>query len=102
MNNPTPSATSPGEQLVLVAVGVTALLVVLGSAGALWLSGTQWLVEQRVLVPAAANPLIAMPGAAGAGLDGSRVAVAAGALTMGLACLVSAARRALTAREGLR
>ena len=102
-NTPTRSngfaGTTPGEEMLLINVAMAAVVTVMASAGALWLAGTEWLVEHHILVPRAADPIIEVPGAAGAGLDLPRVAVAAGILLALLAIALSSARRALTRRE---
>jgi hypothetical protein len=83
--------------LVLVVAGVAAAL--LGSVGVLWLRGVDWLVEYAVLVSAATSPLVPVPGCAGAGLDGPRLAVTAG-LLVGLAAWVGSAIRCRVAAGG--
>lgn len=92
-------ADTPEEELVLIHVAIAAVAIVLGSAGALWLFASAWLVEHKVLVSAAAKPLIEIPGTAGAGLDLPRIAIAGGILLAGLAAAVSAVRRAWTRRR---
>lgn len=99
MNN-TPSrgsgvANSPDEEVILVVLGALALSALVGSVGVVWVAGVGWLVEHHILVPAAAHPLLEVPGAAGAGLDLPRVAIAVALLLAVVAVTVSAARRAL-------
>ena len=73
MNNTPPRgsgvANSPDEEVILVVVGALALSALVGSVGLVWVAGARWLVEHHVLVPAAAHPLLEIPGAAGAGLE---------------------------------
>lgn len=94
-------ADTPEEELVLIHVAIAAVAVVLGSAGALWLTGSGWLVKHEVLVAQAAQPLIEIPGTAGAGLDLPRVAIATGLIVAALAGAVSYVRHAWRRREDL-
>jgi hypothetical protein len=87
-------ADTPEEELVLLLVGVVALGAVLGSAGTMALAGADYLVGHGILVGAREHPLVAVPGAGGAGLDLSRLAILAGLLLAVLAAAVSSARRA--------
>ncbi len=91
------SSASPGEEVLLVHIGLVAVTVVLGSAGLLWLRGVAWLVEHRVLVPAV-DALVLVPGSGEGGLDAPRLAIASALLVAVLACAASAARRALSTR----
>jgi len=92
-------ADTPEEELVLIHIVMGAVTIVLGSAGALWLTGAAWLVEHQVLVARAAQPLVEVPGAAGAGLDLPRIAIAAALLLAALAGAVSYVRRSWTRRR---
>lgn len=94
-------AATPQEEILLIHVGLAALTVALGSAGVLWLKGSTWLVAHQVLVPAAAHPVLTVPGAGGAGLDLPRVAVAAAVVVALVACALSAAWQAWRAGEDL-
>lgn len=87
-------ADNEEEEAFLIYMGMLALGAVLGSAGLLWLKGATWLVEHQVLVAAAADPLVVIPGTGGAGLDVSRAAIAAAVILVALVSAVSAARRA--------
>ena len=99
MNNTPPRgsgvANSPDEEVILVVVGALALSTLVGSVGLVWVAGARWLVEHHVLVPAAAQPLLEVPGAAGAGLDLPRIAILLALLLAMAAVTVSSARRAL-------
>ena len=100
--NPRPGsgiADSTDDEMVLIHVAMGVLAAVLGSAGVLWLSGTQWLVEHHILLPASQQPLVQIPGAAGAGLDLGRVAIGAALVLALLAAGASAARRAFSRRR---
>ncbi len=92
-------ATTPQEEMLLIHLGAGLLTVLVGSAGVFWLKGAIWLVEHRILVPASAHPLLALPRAAGAGLDLPRVAIAAGSVVAVIAWAASAVRRAWSTRE---
>lgn len=87
-------ADNEDEEVFLVNMGVLALSTVLGSAGLLWLKGSAWLVEHQVLVSAAADPLLAIPGTGGAGLDVSRLAIAAAVVLIAVMGAVGGVRRA--------
>lgn len=92
-------ADSPGEEVLLIFVALGVAGSVLASAGAVWLQGSAWLVEHRVLVPAEAQPVIQIPGAAGAGLDLPRVAIASAVAVAVLAVALSSAWRAISRRR---
>lgn len=87
-------ADTPEEELLIIHVAMAVLALLFASAGALWLQGSAWLVEHQVLVAHTAQPLVEVPGTAGAGFDLPRLAIAAGLVLAGLATVVSAARRA--------
>ncbi len=92
-------ATTPQEEMLLIHLAAGLLTVLVASAGVFWLKGATWLVEHRILVSASAHPLIAVPGAAGAGLDLPRVAIAAAAVIAVIAWAASAVRRSWSTRE---
>src|SRR4051812_27215649 len=92
------AATTPGEEILLIHIGLAAGTLALGSAGLLWLKGATWLVEHHLLLPAAAHALVVVPGTGGAGLDLPRLAVMAGVALATIVLAVSTARRALTSR----
>jgi hypothetical protein len=58
--------------------GVPTLII--GSVTTGWANATDWMLEHHVVVPETAHPVVALPGADGAGLDWPRIALAAGAL----------------------
>ncbi|MGH3453993.1 MAG: hypothetical protein ACRDP2_06220 [Nocardioidaceae bacterium] len=60
--------------------GVPALLITSASSG--WDRARVWLLEHDVLLPAASDPLLPVPGADGAGLDAARLAIGFGALAV--------------------
>lgn len=76
------------------------LLFILGffgvaAAATWWAQAVSWLLERQVLVAGAQQPLLALPASGGAGLDVSRLALAAAALIVVVAGAVSAIRRRL-------
>lgn len=92
-------ADTPEEETFLINLGVVTLTGLLGSAGILWLKGATWLVEHQILVAADQDPLLVVAGTGGAGLDISRLAIAAAAVLVVLVLLVSAGRRSLARRR---
>ncbi|HYJ68003.1 MAG TPA: hypothetical protein VEX15_10125 [Nocardioidaceae bacterium] len=54
--------------------------LIIGSVTTGWADATDWMLEHHVVVPATAHPIVALPGAEGAGIDWPRIAIAAGAL----------------------
>lgn len=85
------SAKDDDEVVTFLAL-VVAGIAVLGSAGALWLTGTNWLVSHQVLVTATAAPALAVPYAAGAGLDWPRLQILVGTV-LGIAAFAGSAMR---------
>lgn len=86
-------ATTPHEEMLLIHVGLFAIAAAIGSAGVFMHKGAAWLVQQGMLVAAAADPLLVLPSSGGAGLDRPRIAVAAAVLVAFLAWCLSAVRR---------
>ena len=75
-----PGSTSGTDDFVIFIAGCVAVVAVLGSAGVFWGAGVTWLVEHQLLLAPGAHPLLALPAADGAGLDGARLAVLAAGL----------------------
>lgn len=73
---------SPGEEILLLKLGLIAGVTVAGSifTAATWHKVVRWLVDHEVLVPAEAAPLIEFPASQGAGLDAGRTALAVAAV----------------------
>ena len=74
---------TPEDQFVALKILSGVLIFVLGSAGTIWLTGVNWLIQHQVLVASAAHPTITLPHSGGAGLDTARVFV--------LVCVLAAA-----------
>ncbi len=100
-NNPSHSS-SDSDILVMIFGGA----LLLGSAGTVaalaWSKVLAWCLEQQVLLPAAANPLLVLPAAEGAGVDLPRVAVAAAVLLCFLAAVASTTTRKMRGGGDLR
>lgn len=77
---------TPGEMLALMFGGMMALSAFLAALPRIFASIPTWLVSHQVLVT---NPLLALPGCRGAGLDGTRLIIALGVLAMALSPLVT-------------
>ena len=92
-------ADTPEEEILLVHIALGAVGIAVGSAGVIWWKGSVWLVEHHIFVAGSADPLLEIPGTAGAGLDVARIAILLGIVVALLAIAVSAARRALTRRR---
>lgn len=101
MSNPNPAASSPDDEFVLFIVGCVAAAALVGSAGLVWLKGVGWLVEHQVLVPASQHPLLALPSAAGAGLDLSRLAVLCAVVIALIAWAASAVHHRIAAARSI-
>ena len=85
--------------LVISAAGAIAATAVALLTGAVT-TAVDWALAHQVLVPAAAQPVLTIPAAGGAGLDGPRVALLAAAvlvvLTVAVDALLRVRRRART------
>lgn len=95
------SRTTPGEEFLLLMVGViavpTALAVVFSLAT--WHRVLDWMTTQHVLVTAADAPLLRIPGGNGVGLDQPRLAIVVAVLVMVLAITASTASRVIASRK---
>ena len=92
-------ADTPEEEFLLIAVGLGALGLIGGSLAFFWDKTIAWLLAHGLILPAAAHPVLEIPGADGAGLDLVRAAIAAGVLLALLAVVVSSAVRAIRHRR---
>lgn len=85
-------ADTPEEEVLLVHVALAAMGVVVGSISIIWLKGVDWMITHRVLVAHTADPIIALPGAGGAGLDAARVVALVGVIGIAGALSLSTRR----------
>lgn len=92
--------TSDDDLFLLFILGFFGLAAAAATAATWWAQAVSWLLERQVLVAGAQQPLLALPASGGAGLDVSRLALAAAALIVVVAGAVSAIRRRLR-EEGL-
>lgn len=90
------------DDFYLLMIGISFSGAILAAGGVIaaksWETATTWLLEHQLIVPAADDPTVVLPRAAGAGLDVARLGVAAGLVIALLALLVALARRALDRR----
>lgn len=86
---------TPGEELLVVIVGCSVLMVAARALFSVqgWHWALDWLVSHQVLVGAADGPLVRLPGGQGIGLDASRVAITAAVAGLLIVSGISAARR---------
>jgi len=74
------------DEFTILMIGTASFGAILAGGAALvrygWHSALGWMLEHHVLAPASANPILALPFSAGAGLDGARVCVLLGALVL--------------------
>lgn len=87
------------DRVALTFLGVLGLPALLTVAAAMWGRAAEWLVGHGILVAATEQPLLPIPGLAGAGLDTARVVIAAAVVVASGAIVVSAARRAWSRRR---
>lgn len=86
--------------LVGLLVGPTALVAAVGIAASRAPAVAAWLVEHHVLASAAASPVLAIPGAGGAGLDWPRIIPLVSLLIIAVVWGVWLARNKPTPRGG--
>ena len=96
------SAAGLGDDdfLLLLLAGFLGSGALLAAAVTRWDQAVRWLLDHRVLLPAAARPLLAAPGAHGAGLDLPRLAIAAAAVLLVIASAAGAVRQRWTTTRG--
>lgn len=92
-------ADTPEEEVLLIVVALGSLGLIGGSLALFWDTAVTWLLAHDLLVPAAAEPMVTLPAADGAGLDLVRLAIAAGVLLGLLAVVLSATVRAIRHRR---
>lgn len=90
------------DALILTVIGVLAAPTLIGLLAAFWSKVVGWALNTGVLVPAAGHPLVTLPQAGGAGLDGPRLAVAVGLLGLLLWLPAAIFRRAWLRRREIR
>jgi hypothetical protein len=78
------------DVLVLIFIGLLAIGGVLAAAVAVWDWLVAWLIAHQILIPAGNDPILEIPAASGAGLDGPRLSLLAGVL-LGLAAIMLSA-----------
>ena len=77
---------TPGEMMALMFGGMVALSAFLAALPRIFASIPTWLVAHQVLVT---DPMLALPGCRGAGLDSTRLLLALGVLAMALSPLIT-------------
>lgn len=92
-------ADTPEEEVIVLFAAVGALGLVAGSIAIFWKSAVTWLLEQDLLLPASADPLVQLPAAGGAGLDLVHLSIAGGVLLAILTGLVSLVVRVIRRRR---
>lgn len=101
-----PGPTSPApavrddDLLVLLVLATVLLGSIGGIVSGAWTVAQSWLLEHHVVVPAAADPILALPGGAGIGLDLPRLTVAVGVLVAAAAAGLSVLRGRLQRGNG--
>ncbi len=90
------SSMTTTEQAVTLGVGLLALSGLCTAAAARWSRIVAWMLTHHWIVPPHAHPVVRVPGAAGAGLDGTRTVLVVAALVI---VLVTAVRLARTVAE---
>lgn len=85
--------TSDDDLIALLIFGTLGFGAAVAAAATWWTKTVAWLLEYQVLVAAATQPTVALPGSAGAGLDVPRLALTAAVLLVLVAGVVSAVRR---------
>ncbi len=97
-----PQQHSDTDIIVMVVVG----MMVLGSVGAIaavaWQKVITWCLAHGLLVPSDASPMLSIPGGDGAGLDLSRILVAAAVVVVVLAVSARGLRGAVRRGEEFR
>lgn len=95
-------ADTPEEELTVLMALMGASGVIVGALAVFWDKVVAWLLEHEVLIAASANPLVAIPGTEGAGLDLMRVIVGVGIVLALVAVLGSILGRAVRRRRHAR
>ena len=90
-NESTGSNLSPTEEITVITLAGTGILAVLSVAT--WHRLLAWMVDQKLLLPAAQDPLVTLPAGAGVGLDVPRLAIASAVLVFIVVFGIAALRR---------
>lgn len=78
------------DELIQLKALVLAVAGFGGSIGIFWTRVINWLIEHKVLVSVADDPVLTVPGGQGAGMDWARVVIAVAVLVALIAAGVSA------------
>lgn len=74
------------DEFTILMIGTASFGAIIAALGALvrygWHSALAWMLEHHILAPASANPILALPFSAGAGLDGARLCVLLGVIVL--------------------
>ena len=90
---------SDADQMSLLMAAPLIFGIVVGSIPTMSARATAWLLEHNMIIAATESPLLALPGAEGAGLDIRRLIVVAAVLAVAVALAVSGLRQAVDRRR---
>ena len=90
---------SDADQMSLLMAAPLIFGIVVGAIPAMSARATAWLLEHNMIIAATESPLLALPGAEGAGLDIRRLIVVAAVLAVAVALAVSGLRQAVDRRR---
>lgn len=85
------------ERVIMLLVAVAGVAWLIANWPMAWGRAAAWLVAQHVLV--GGHPVVVVPGAGGAGLDGARLLIAFAVVAALVLWMVSAALRAVRRRS---
>jgi len=97
-----PQQHSDTDIIVMAVVGMMALGSAAAIAAVAWQKVITWCLAHGLLVPPDASPMLSIPASGGAGLDLSRILVAAAAVVVVLAVSARGVRRAVRRGEEFR
>ena len=90
---------SDADQMSLLMAAPLIFGVVVGALPSMSARVTAWLLEHNMIIGAAESPLLALPGAEGAGLDVRRLIVVVAVLAVAVALAISGLRQAVDRRR---